>query len=265
MKNFSKIIACILLFSVSTPSFAAAYTPNTEKEYIAYLQGVLDALRINQASEVSSNKIQTDAPKWQSEVVLSASYDIGSQSYVYAWFEYGVGELDKKSTKTKIVRVRSKDEVTHRRTITNLESGVTYSYRAVFENRAGKRSYGALNTFNTLGTTTTIDGGTWGQGGTAVSTSRGSLSVDKTIYKTGDEITVNWSVPKSKVDNSNWIGLFKTSAKNSDYTRWSYLSDDTEGEETFRLSEAGTYEIRLFYNNSYKDEVTSRKITVTKK
>lgn len=258
-----KGLVLTLLFTTSTSSVLAAttYTPSNDREYIAYLQGVLDALRSQLAANASgSTKVENDTPELQSEVALSATYEIGSQSYVYAWFEYGVGGLTKKTTRTKVEKDRGEREVTHRRVLSNLQANSLYSYRAVFETRSGDRTYGAVGSFSTNGTVATTGGFS---SGSTVSNSRGSLSLDKTTFEPGEVIEVEWTIPRSKEDTANWIGLYKTSASNQNYLNWSYLDNDDEGTVTFYAPAEGNYELRLFYNNSYDDELTSRRITVT--
>lgn len=258
------IVSLLVVTLVLFPGMVAANTsiPSTEREYIAYLQGVLDALRAQvAATSVASSKVHTTAPEIHAEVVLEATYDVGSASYTYAWFEYGVGQLNRKTTRTREEKDRGEDVVVHRRTIANLETGVTYSYRAVFETKSGTRYYGAVGSFSTFGSGSDISY-VAGSSGTVVSTSKGSIGINKTTYAVGEAITVSWTVPKSKTDPSNWIGLFKTTAKNSEYIRWNYIGDDTEGELQFQAPKVGTYELRLFYENSYDDEVTSRRFTV---
>lgn len=260
---FIRSVVLTVLFSISASSALAAttYTPSTQKEYIAYLQGVLAALQTQLAANAyGSSKVDTATPALKAEVTLKATYEIGSQSYVYAWFEYGVGTLSKKTTRTKVEKERGEREVSHRRVLTNLESDTVYLYRAVFETRSGDRTYGSVGTFSTSGNTST--GGSF-SGGTTVSNSRGSLTLAQTTFEPGDSIEVEWTIPRSKEDTSNWIGIFKTSASNRDYIRWGYLDNDDKGTLTLKAPEEGTYELRLFYNNTYEDEVTSRRITVT--
>jgi hypothetical protein len=256
------VLTFLLATSASSALASTSYSPSNDREYIAYLQGVLDALRSQLAANVSgSTKVENETPELQAEVALSATYEIGSQSYVYAWFEYGVGSLTKKTTRAKIEKDRGEREVTHRRVLSNLEANSLYSYRAVFETRSGDRTYGAVGTFNTNGTVSTSGGFS---SGSTVSNSRGSISLDKTTFEANDSIEVDWTVPRSKEASSNWIALYKTSASNQNYLSWSYLDDDDKGTVTLTApSEEGSYELRLFYNNSYDDEVTSRRITIT--
>jgi hypothetical protein len=244
----------------STALASGAYVPQTTLEYIAYLQGVVDALK-NQKTEVSSSKVVVSTPVVASSVKLASLLEVKSGTSVYAWFQYGTGDLNKSTTRTKVTKNRSDDEFAHQATLKNLAEG-TYSYRAVFETRDGKKHYGNVNTFS-IGESNSANPITGG--GTVVNNSRGSLALSLTTTKVGEYVTVDWSVPERKAVSSNWIGMYTRSADNDEYTAWRSLSDDTSGTTKFFMKESGTYEFRLFYNNSYDDEVTSRTLTVNRK
>ncbi len=262
-----------LPYSATAATIAATYQPQTTLEFISYLQGVVDALEAqNNASKsslnaVASSKVQTSAAEvvTKVEAELSATLDAGSRSYVYAWFEYGEGSiLNKKTTRTK-VSVKN-EEAEHTKTLTGLKSGVTYSYRAVFELPSGTKYYGLVKTFGSLTSVGSNTSGTTNvsNSGTTASNSKGSLSTDKSVYKQYvDDIEIDWSIPSNKRSNSNWIGLFKTGASNKKYQTWQYLDDSRSGTAIFSSGlEAGTYEFRLFFDNSYTDSVTSDRITI---
>jgi hypothetical protein len=264
-----------LPYSATAATIAATYQPQTTLEFISYLQGVVDTLEAqNNASKsplntVASLKVQTAAADvvTKVEAELSATFDSGSRSYVYAWFEYGEGStLNKKTTRTK-VSVKN-EEAEYIKTLTGLKSGVTYSYRAVFELPSGTKYYGLVKTFGSL---TNVGSNTSGatnvsNSGTTASNSKGSLSTNKTVFKQYvDDIEVDWSIPSNKKGYSNWIGLFKTGASNKKYETWQYLDDSRSGTAIFSSGlEAGTYELRLFFDNSYTDGVTSDRITIEK-
>lgn len=256
-------LASVSSFYFLLPSTAlanTAYVPQTTLEYIAYLQGVVDALKAGSAEGASAD-VSVSTPSIASSVTLKSELETKSGTTAYAWFVYGQGNLNKKTSRTKVTKRRSEDSYEHEAVVKNLESG-TYSYRAVFETRDGKKHYGSVNTF-VVGR---ADGDYLpSNGGSVVNNSRGSITLFDTTVTVGEYIDVGWTVPERKAGSSNWIGLFTRSAKNNEYISWKNLSDDTSGTVKFYLKERGTYEFRLFYNNSYDDEVTSRSITVNRK
>jgi hypothetical protein len=254
----------------TTPVFAAtsnSYQPQTTLEYIAYLQGVVDALQAQIAAQTTdsktvSSRVKTLPAELKYEVEFRSTFDIGNLSSVYAWFEYGEGSLTKATTKTRISKSAADDEYV--RTVSNLRAGATYKYRAVYESSSGTKYYGAIRTFSTVsGVVGGVSSGDSSSGST-VSTSKGILGLDKTTYEVGDTISLDWTVPSSKSSTANWVGLFKTGDNNREAKRWQYLEDKTRGDLDFTAPEVGTFEFRLFYDNSYDDEVASRKFTITK-
>jgi len=268
LKKTGVLVAVCML--VATPATAASisspYQPQTTLEYIAYLQGVVDALQAQIAAQTTnyqgvSSRVETLPAELKYEVTLRSTFVIGSLSSVYAWFEYGEDSLTNATTRTRISKSVAADE--YARTISNLREGAVYKYRAVYESPSGTKYYGAIRTFSTItgaGGVSTDDSSS----GSTVSTSKGSLTVDKTAYTYGDTITLSWTVPSTKTSTSNWVGLYESGDSNNQYQRWKYLSANTKGTLTFSAEKLGNLEFRLFYNNSYDDVVTSRKITVTK-
>ena len=263
------LVLLVTAMSVSTTANAATlsnpYQPQTTLEYVAYLQGVLDALQAQTAAQGATTKIssrvETLPAELEYEVELRSTFTIGSLSSVYAWFEYGEGALTKATAKTRISRSTAEDEYV--RTISNLRENTVYKYRAVYESAAGKKYYGAIQTFTTnTGTGGVSTGGN--SSGSTVSTSKGSLTVDKTSYKYSDSISLTWTVPSARTSATNWVGLFESGSSNREYQNWRYLVDDTRGTISFSPPAEGVYEFRLFFNNSYDDEVTSKKITIRK-
>lgn len=261
------IIMCIL---TAAPAMAATattpYQPKTTLEYISYLQGVVDTLHTQISTQTTDNKtvsarVKTLPAELAYEVELRATFSIGNLSSVYAWFEYGESSLTKATPKTRISKSAADKEYV--RTITNLKAGTVYKYRAVYESSSGTKYYGAIQTFSTKAG---VDGVTTDDysSGSTVSTSKGSLTVDKTSYKYGDTIKLSWTVPSAKADSSNWVGLFESSDDNRTYVTWKYLGNSTKDTLPFTASKVGTLEFRLFYDNGYDDVVTSRKITVSK-
>lgn len=263
------------IVGVSIPSQTLAvtdtYQPQTKLEYVSYLQGVVDTLIAQLTAQrtynsESSSRVQTDSAQVevQTEVELSASFESDSSSYVYAWFEYGnTGILNKSTTKT---RVRPSNRVVdYTRVLSNLESNKTYSYRAVFETSNGKKYYGSLQSFSTGSGFATAGGDFFNTGSaTNYSITGTSIKTDSSSYNVWDKIEVSWTLPTSKADNDNWIGMFLLGSDGRK-TNFSDLSNSTSGTALFTPFTPGTYEFRMFLKRGSDDEVaTSRRITVRK-
>ncbi len=284
--NLSKklIFACYSLaaaFVVLSPITvnAATFEPNTEGELVAYMFGILDTLQAQvdakngTASGSGSSRVSNYSANVavETKITLRSEFTATNNNAVYAWFEYGEGsKLTSKTTRTEATG--SGTTRTHARSITGLKSGTTYSYRPVFEISGGTKYYGVVRTFSTAkvgsGTNTGNNNDDEDEdddngNSTNVSSSKGSIGTDNSRYESYETIEVDWSVPSSRRDSTNWIGLFKTNASNNEYLSWRYLTDNTRGSLTFTAPSEGSYEFRLFYKNAYDDQVTSRKITVT--
>lgn len=268
-------VAFVVLSPISVS--AATFQPYTTGELVAYMFGIVDTLQaqVDAKNGTVSGSGSSRVSNYNSNVVvetkvtLKAEFSATSNSAVYAWFEYGEGsKLTSKTTRTKATGTGTTR--THTRSLTGLKSGTTYSYRPVFEVSGGTKYYGAIRTFSTAKVGTGTNTGSIGNndddeddGGTSVSSSRGSMATDKITYESYDSIEIEWTVPSSRRDNGNWIGMFEVGDDNDEYQSWQYLKDSTRGTVTFTAPSDGSYEFRLFYDDSYDDEVTSRKITVT--
>jgi TolB-like protein len=72
------------------------------------------------------------------------------------------------------------------------------------------------------------------------------LSADKTVFNSGDRITVKFSgMQGSKFD---WITLVKSDASDSTYAEWTYTNGAKSGSYTFKGVEPGSYEIRAYFD-----------------
>lgn len=243
----------------------AEYQPRNQQEFASYLQGIVDTLEAQKnAKYTNSNNtsalVQTKAAEVASEVELKSTFEMGKNKSIYAWFEYGEnGQLNKSTSRTRIAD-NKKDEVTHTRTIKNLKSNTVYSYRAVFETSRGIKHYGQVKTFQLGASTASL---TAPSTGSSVSTNKGSLSTNATSYAYGsdDTIDVSWTLTSSRNDSKNWIGMYKVGDSSKNYQSWRYVDGDS-GIESFKIKEKGTFEFRLFLNNSYSSVVTSRRVTI---
>ncbi len=272
---YSFAVAFVVLSPITVS--AATFEPNTKGELVAYMFGIVDTLQaqVDAKNGTVSGSGSSRVSNYNSnvavetKVTLKAEFSATNNSAVYAWFEYGEGsKLTSKTTRTKATGTGTTR--THARSLTGLRSGTTYSYRPVFEVSGGTKYYGAVRTFSTAKVGSDSNTGSIGNNdddeddnGTSVSSSRGSMATDKTTYESYDSIEIEWTVPSSRRDNANWIGMFEVGDDNDEYQSWQYLKDSTRGTVTFTAPSEGTYEFRLFYQNDYDDQVTSRKITVT--
>lgn len=259
-------------FAAPMPAKAATlpYIPQTQLELISYMQGIVDTLQAQAAAQGTvsgsgSSRVETRPADVtvSTKVELKASFDAGNSSSVYAWFEYGEGNsLNKKTSRTRVTKVRG--EVEHKVTLTGLKSGTQYSYRPVFELSSGSKYYGAVRTFGSNSGYALAGGFITSDTGTTVSNSRGSLSLSKLTYNVYDQVTVSYTIPRSRVDGSVWVGAFKVGASDKEFSYSRYVGLHSSGEITFKIKEAGTYEFRLFYDKSSNEVVTSRRFTVNK-
>jgi|GEM_PF-6317402 len=82
-----------------------------------------------------------------------------------------------------------------------------------------------------------------------------TISVSKSTYAIGEDIVVNFSdLPGNFYD---WVGLFRPGAANDAYQTFIYTQGTTSGTMVFRgRSIAGSYEARLFFDDSYSLEQT---------
>lgn len=88
------------------------------------------------------------------------------------------------------------------------------------------------------------------------------LSIDDTRVRVGEEVDIDWEIPSRDTGSRNWIGLYERGDSNRDYIDRERLDDDNDGTEHFVIRKRGTYEFRLFLDDSYDDEITSARIEV---
>lgn len=79
-----------------------------------------------------------------------------------------------------------------------------------------------------------------------------TVSVGAGPYRLRETVTVNFTTPSPRTSTRDWIGIYRAGAGDRSYVAWKYLpSSGTAGNVSFNLRSAGTYEVRLFSNNSY--------------
>lgn len=244
------------------------YEPQTIEEQIIYLLGMiaqlqelLDLMKEREAESgvvsggggradvdvdtLSARDIEDD------EAELRGEIDFNGEKEARVWFEYGEDDddLDERTTKRRVTDFRG-DELTFTETVDDLDEDERYYFRAVAEDENGDRTYGSIRSFTTDEDSSSSSGGDF------------ELIVRDTLVSVGDEVDVEWEVPREDVGSRNWIGLYERGADDEDYLDWTYIATDTDGEVTFEMESLGTFEFRLFLSNSYVEEVTSRLVTV---
>ena len=80
------------------------------------------------------------------------------------------------------------------------------------------------------------------------------LTLPKTKYSTSDTITVKFKNMTNQ--NQDWIAIYPVKANNAwkNVIDWAWTDDKISGDLTFDSLPTGKYEIRAFYDNSYKME-----------
>ncbi len=118
----------------------------------------------------------------------------------------------------------------------------------------------ANNTYTLLATTNTV------------TVTGGTMTASPASVQPGGTVTVSWSgVPSPS--STDWIGVYHTGDANDAYFNWFYADSCTEtpgttalasGSCTYKLPTTnGTYELRLFANNTYTLLATTNTVTVT--
>lgn len=91
--------------------------------------------------------------------------------------------------------------------------------------------------------------------------SAATVSTDKEVYTTEQSLSVMFG--EMEAQNDDWIGIYPSGTSNDwgNQVQWNWTGDIVEGTLTFPPLPAGTYDIRVFYNNSFELE-TSKQIVV---
>ena len=106
---------------------------------------------------------------------------------------------------------------------------------------------------------------------TVTVTSTASLGASPASVSGGGAVTVSWNGVTNPTTH-DWIGIYHPGDANSAYSVWAWDSSCTQvagnvaktsGSCAFTMSEPGTYEFRLFSNDSYTRLATSSTVTVT--
>jgi len=76
-----------------------------------------------------------------------------------------------------------------------------------------------------------------------------SVSMSKATYAVNENIVVNFAGAAGS--STDWVGLFAAGAAHSSYLTYQYTAGKVSGSMTFAGRAAGSYEARLFFNDSY--------------
>jgi hypothetical protein len=108
-------------------------------------------------------------------------------------------------------------------------------------------------------------------GSTSTSTSTPALSASPSTVPGGGTVTVSWQGVGSAANN-DWVGLYKQGAADTAFTSWFFTASCgnqigaplASGSCSVTVpNSSGTYEFRLFANNSYTKLATSGPVTVS--
>jgi hypothetical protein len=79
-----------------------------------------------------------------------------------------------------------------------------------------------------------------------------TIKLSKTEYNQNEKIDVNYSnMPGNAKD---WIGVFKANDKDENYIQYFYTNANKSGTLSFNTLPVGNYEVRVYFNDSYKVE-----------
>jgi len=85
-----------------------------------------------------------------------------------------------------------------------------------------------------------------------IATKNPSLKTNKTTYSNKEKVIVSFNNMAAK--NKDWIGIYPEESSNAweNVVAWHWTNDTTNGQVDFNALPAGKYEVRAFYNNSFK-------------
>jgi hypothetical protein len=81
------------------------------------------------------------------------------------------------------------------------------------------------------------------------------IGTDKAVYAPDEEIVIYFA--NAAGNPSDWVGFYNDGDHNSSYLSYIYLGGAVNGSVTYGgFSEAGDYDVRLFFNDSYTLEAS---------
>ena len=85
-----------------------------------------------------------------------------------------------------------------------------------------------------------------------------TITTNKDLYSNNQQIVVTYADIESQ--DHDWIGIYPADKSNDwgNQVQWNWTDDKEEGTITFPPLVAGTYDVRLFYNNSFNLEASKQ-------
>lgn len=90
-----------------------------------------------------------------------------------------------------------------------------------------------------------------------------NLSLNSSTVGLNETITVSYQAPTDADSRNDWIGLYRVGTSDQNYIDWQYTSG-SNGDLSFQMRTAGTYEIRYFINNGYTRVAVSNTFDVVR-
>src|SRR5207249_4079885 len=112
------------------------------------------------------------------------------------------------------------------------------------------------NSYNRLATSNAV---------TVASPPPATLSTSPTTVAAGTSLTATWN-GIAKPTTGDWLGLFATGTPDTGYASWQLTGGAASGNASYSVPlslSTGTYELRLFSNNSYIRLAASNGVAVT--
>lgn len=82
-------------------------------------------------------------------------------------------------------------------------------------------------------------------------------SVVAGVFDDGIHIEVRWTAPEASDRRSDWVGIYRAGAPDTQYLLWRYTGSEASGDLIFALRESGDYEARYFKHNRYERVATA--------
>lgn len=260
LKNgVTALVVVVLLISAPLPVAAQTnFQPQTLRELIAYLQGMITVLEAQlQAQQgqqlnvgVGTGIAETLAPQniTRDGAQLRGQINLAQMGSVTVWFEYGRSIVNEFETPRE--RFNNIRQYTYSYDVTGLRRNATYSYRLVVETDRGQRHYGAVQNFTA--------------GSSRFTTPTTPRSTDnfglKSTYERGESIIV--TIPsRADLTSSAWVSIYQINDSDRDFGNWAYIRSDRQ--ITLRAPQvAGTYQLRLFRDSGFDRVASSNSFTV---
>jgi hypothetical protein len=87
---------------------------------------------------------------------------------------------------------------------------------------------------------------------------KASVQTTKKTYSVDEEIEVKFQHMSG--NQKDWIGIYPAGSSNdwANMIQWAWIPGEVSGEKTFNALPKGSYEVRVFFDNSFKTEASSQ-------